>query len=128
MSVTNAGVLSGGVYPELDFDPSPGQVLGIIKIQSYHSSNKTSFIEYQKFWRNSWYICGPGQYHSERKDLGYKSAGAATPGTGFVTSYTNPVSGTYDTWGTPAYTPGSGAPTSGVDLDSIYGVDNYIFE
>ena len=67
--------------------------------------------------------------YSERKDVGYKSAGAVTPGTGFVTSYTNPVSGTYDTWGTPAY--GSqvpGAPTNGVDLDNIYGADNYFFE
>ena len=68
--------------------------------------------------------------YSERKDVGYKSAGAATPGAaGFVTSYTNPVSGTYDTWGTPAY--GSQvplAPSTGVDLDNIYGEGNYRFE
>jgi len=127
VSVTNAGVLSGGVYPELDFDPSPGQVLGIIKISPITPQIKQVSLNI----RNSG--ATPGIFvdwavYSERKDVGYKSAGAATPGTGFVTSYTNPVSGTYDTWGTPAYTPGSGAPTSGVDLDSIYGVDNYIFE
>ena len=126
VSVTNAGVLSGA-YPELDFDPSPGQVSGIIKISPITPQIKQVSLNIRNFGTTpdifvDWVV------YSERKDVGYKSAGAATPGTGFVTSYTNPVSGTYDTWGTPAYTPGSGAPTSGVDLDSIYGADNYIFE
>ena len=126
VSVTNAGVLSGA-YPELDFDQSPGQVSGIIKISPITPQIKQVSLNIRNFGTTpdifvDWVV------YSERKDVGYKSAGAATPGTGFVTSYTNPVSGTYDTWGTPAYTPGSGAPTNGVDLDSIYGADNYIFE
>ena len=40
---------------------------------------------------------------------------------------TSNLAGTYNTWGTHAYTPGGGA-SDGVDLDSIYGAGNYIFE
>jgi len=126
VSVTNAGILSGA-YPELDFDPSPGQVSGIIKINPITPQIKQVSLNIRNFGTTpdifvDWVV------YSERKDVGYKTAGTTTPGNGFVTPYTNPVSGTYDTWGTPAYTPGSGAPTNGVDLDSIYGADNYIFE
>ena len=132
VSVTNAGILSGAaVYPDLDFDPSPGQVSGIIKISPTATPgiNQVSLIIRNLSLAPTPDIFVDWVVYSERKDVGYKSAGAVTPGTGFVTSYTNPVSGTYDTWGTPAY--GSqvpGAPTNGVDLDNIYGADNYFFE
>ena len=134
VSVSNAGILPGGpgTYPQLDFDvkglsAGGGQVAGIIKISPISPSLNEVILNIRNFGPTNdifvdWVV------YCERKDIGYKKAGQTTSTSGFVTSYTNPISGTYDTWGTPAYTPGTGAPTNGVDLNTIYGEDNYIFE
>ena len=117
VSVSNAGVLAG-VYPDLDFDPSvpPGHVLGIVKIDPV--ANQVSLNI-----RNT----GPTPdifvdwvVYCERKDAGYTNSD-------YVSTYNNPISGAYETWGTPAYTPGSGAPQTGVNLDLLYGANNYEF-
>ena len=132
VSVSNAGILPGGpgTYPQLDFDPAgPGQVAGIIKISPITPSLNEVTLNIRNFGTTAdifvdWVV------YCERKDTGYKKAGTTglLGADGFVTSYTNPISGTYATWGTPAYTPGTGAPQNGVNLNGIYGEDNYIFE
>jgi len=119
VSVSNAGVLpGGGTYPDLDFDPSvpPGHVLGIVKIDTV--TNQVSLNI-----RNT----GPTPnifvdwvVYCERKDAGYTNSD-------YVSIYNNPISGKYETWGTPAYTPDSGAQPTGVNLDIIYGTNNYEF-
>ena len=119
VSVSNAGVLpGGGTYPDLDFDPSvpPGHVLGIVKIDT--GTNQVSLNI-----RNT----GPTPnifvdwvVYCERKDAGYTNSD-------YVSIYNNPISGKYETWGTPAYTPDSGAQPTGVNLDIIYGTNNYEF-
>jgi hypothetical protein len=120
VSVSNAGILpGGGTYPNLDFDPSvpPGHVLGIVKIDPV--ANQVSLNI-----RNT----GPTPdifvdwvVYCERKDAGYTNSD-------YVSTYNNPISGAYETWGTPAYNPAAPpAPPTGVNLDLLYGTNNYEF-